>query len=160
MSDVVKAWRVDGAFLRAARPMATPVRDPGMLPEPVPGALIAINDRLDGDTRVRWASGNGASWDRVAFLSDLPAAGTTVDLAPVLARVAALESRAAQPAKAAELQVSGFAGPAAVDLEPIHKRLAKLEADHRDLAAAMLAMAARLDALEGVEVVHSVAGAT
>jgi len=79
-----------GAVAAVSKPLRIPSYQPTKLPDPATcvNALIIVNDRTDGTPRGRLAVSNGASWDHVAWLSELPAspAQVTVDVTPLVAR--------------------------------------------------------------------------
>ena len=65
----------DGARVVTGWPLKLHRYDPGKLPDPadVLDCLLIVNDRSDGIPRGRPVCSNGASYDQLAFLSDLEA---------------------------------------------------------------------------------------
>lgn len=78
-----------GARVRTGWPVQIHRYDPGNLPDPadVLDCLLIVNDRADGIPRVRLVLSNGASYDTVAYLTDIPA-GSSVAAAHVLPALA------------------------------------------------------------------------
>lgn len=85
-----KPFRDDGHAVAAHKPLrlkrydlASGLPDPGECVD----ALIVVNDRTDGVPRARLALSNGASWDFLAVLPDIPATTQqTVDIEPMVLR--------------------------------------------------------------------------
>lgn len=65
----------DGARVVTGWPLKLHRYDPGRLPDPADmlDCLLIVNDRTDGIPRGRPVCSNGASYDQLAFLSDLEA---------------------------------------------------------------------------------------
>lgn len=83
-----------GHLGRAVKPVALRTYEPGSLPDPVQcaGCLIIVNDRTDGNPRLRLALSNGASWDFIAFLTDASAQAQParpIDLSAMVTRAVA-----------------------------------------------------------------------
>ena len=76
----------DGARVVTGWPLKLHRYDPGRLPDPADmlDCLLIVNDRTDGIPRARLVLSNGASYDTVAYLTDIPAGSPAADLAPEL----------------------------------------------------------------------------
>lgn len=76
----------NGARVKTGWPVQIHRYEPGKLPDPadVLDCLLIVNDRSDGIPRARLVLSNGASYDTVAYLNDIPAGSPAADLAPEL----------------------------------------------------------------------------
>lgn len=76
----------DGARVVTGWPVKLHRYEPGKLPDPadVLDCLLIVNDRSDGIPRARLVLSNGASYDTVAYLTDIPAGSPAAALAPAL----------------------------------------------------------------------------
>lgn len=76
----------DGARVVTGWPLKLHRYDPGKLPDPADtlDCLLIVNDRSDGIPRARLVLSNGASYDTVAYLTDIPAGSPAAVLAPAL----------------------------------------------------------------------------
>lgn len=76
----------NGARVKTGWPVQIHRYEPGKLPDPadVLDCLLIVNDRSDGIPRARLVLSNGASYDTVAYLTDIPAGSPAADLAPEL----------------------------------------------------------------------------
>lgn len=75
----------DGARVVTGWPVRLHRYDPGKLPDPADmlDCLLIVNDRSDGIPRARLVLSNGASYDTVAYLTDIPV-GSPAVMAPAL----------------------------------------------------------------------------
>lgn len=94
-----------GHALQVMKPLALKRYEPNRVPDPgqCVDCLIIVNDRKDGTPRGRLSISNGASWDHVAWLDDVPSATASqavpsIDLVP-LVRSAVAEMLPALPAR-------------------------------------------------------------
>ena len=74
-----------GARVKTGWPVQIHRYESGKLPDPadVLDCLLIVNDRTDGIPRARLVLSNGASYDTVAYLTDIPA-GSPAVMAPAL----------------------------------------------------------------------------
>lgn len=70
----------NGARVKTGWPVQIHRYEPGKLPDPadVLDCLLIVNDRTDGVPRARLVLSNGASYDTVAYLTDIPAGSPAV----------------------------------------------------------------------------------
>lgn len=151
-----------GSVAAISKPLRLPSYQPTKLPDPATcvNALIIVNDRTDGQPRGRLAISNGASWDHVAWLSELPAAPAqvTVDVTPLVAKsvrqllpaivqqhlpapAPVMLTAEPAPAKAAQSGSPGFA-----DSDP--QVIASSSEESAILAQALLEMSEQINALQ------------
>lgn len=76
----------DGARVVTGWPVRLHRYEPGKLPDPADmlDCLLIVNDRSDGVPRARLVLSNGASYDTVAYLTDIPSGSPAASLAPAL----------------------------------------------------------------------------
>lgn len=110
-----KPFRDDGQAVAANKPLRLRRYDSSVgLPDPgeCVDALIVVNDQADGVPRARLALSNGASWDFVAVLVDIPASTQqTVDIEPMVLKAV----REVAPQLAAPRQALALPAPSAPD---------------------------------------------
>lgn len=125
----------NGARVKTGWPILLHRYETGTLPDPADmlDCLLIVNDRADGVPRARVVVSNGASYDTVAYLTDIAASAPAAPAATPLLPVPYLPVPA--PAIAAEVsrQIT-MLRPAAHDdagthaqLDNLHRRVAALE---------------------------------
>jgi hypothetical protein len=123
----------DGARVRTGWPLTLHRYEAGSLPDPadVIDCPLIVNDRTDGVPRGRIVISNGASYDDIAYLTDIPAGAPQVSapsLPPLPVAVPAPNVAAEVARQVAALQPVVQADPAlAARVEVIEQRLAECE---------------------------------
>jgi hypothetical protein len=74
----------NGARVKTGWPVQLHRYEPDKLPDPadVIDCALIVNDRTDGVPRARLVVSNGASFDTLAYLTDIPAASSAAVLVP------------------------------------------------------------------------------
>lgn len=120
----------NGARVTTGWPLQLLRYEAGQLPDPadVLDCILIVNDRTDGVPRARLVSSNGASYDTIAYLTDIPAGSP--------------------PVSAPSLPPVQIPAPVAAPIPNVAAEVAKQIALLRPATSNDPALAARVEALE------------